>query len=659
MRDPLAASPSPRALTGRVLLLFAVLMLLITLWTEYSVLVVDSTSFDSLAPAITALFMLALVALVLNPLLRLLAPGLALPGRQVAMLYGMIMTATPAAGLAFAHFGLPSTCSSFYFQSPENRWAAIFGQYRATWTCPHDDRVIREFWESGLSGVPWAAWWQPLLLWILYATAMFWVMACLNWIIRRQWIERERLTFPLVYLPLELARDEVDRRGRLRLVNSFARNPLTWIGFALAVIPHTFAGLHVYLPTVPDCNIKYIPLHQYFRGAPWDAVGTFQLSLYPCLIGFGYLLTREVGFSVWFFYLLDKAERIASKAVGWTGVGSGGLAAIPFEEHQGIGAWLVLIVYGLWIGRRYYRDVLRAAWGRAVSWIPPNEAGPYRLAVGGALAGLAVMCLFAVNLGMSLPVAVGFFGLYFVFVMALTRIRAEAGLGCISGPLTLQELLVSALGSGTLGPRNLTALQAFYWQTVEFRGAPTVMPCQLESLKIGAESDIPPAEMALGLMLAVVVTMLMATYVTMNVIYQHGGVTLNAFRFTEVPVTPYKRLASWLTSPTRPEWLPLGFVGLGGAFMALLTYMRIRHTWWPFHPVGFAVTVSKRTVHWTWFPVMVAWAVKSLILRYGGFRLYGRLLPLFLGLVLGDYFIGGVFGVVGALVPKPGYCVFP
>ena len=93
--------------------------------------------------------------------------------------------------------------------------------------------------------------------------------------------------------------------------------------------------------------------------------------------------------------------------------------------------------------------------------------------------------------------------------------------------------------------------------------------------------------------------------------------------------------------------------------MAGLTYMRISYVWWPWHPVGYALTFSKRTVHWIWFPSLLGWVMKTLIIKYGGFKLYRKAVPLFLGLILGDFFIGGVFGVAGALIPKPGYCVFP
>jgi hypothetical protein len=126
-----------------------------------------------------------------------------------------------------------------------------------------------------------------------------------------------------------------------------------------------------------------------------------------------------------------------------------------------------------------------------------------------------------------------------------------------------------------------------------------------------------------------------------------------------MPKTPFIQLAKLLTSPKSTDWLPLGFVGIGAVLMAAFTFMRMRFTWWPLHPVGFALGFTKRSVHWIWFPMFLSWAIKSAVIRYGGYKLYRTLLPFFLGLILGDFLIGAVFGVAGALVPKPGYCVFP
>jgi len=187
--------------------------------------------------------------------------------------------------------------------------------------------------------------------------------------------------------------------GKPAYWSAFLRNRWTWIGFAAAAIPQMIAGLHVYYPNLPDLAVKYVDLNRYFTDAPWNAVGQFQLSFYPCLIGFGYLLTTETAFSVWFFYLFTKFERILGRAFGLTGVGRGGLAQFPFEEHQGVGAWIALIVFGLWIGRRYYRDVLRAVWGRPAGEMSETDLKTYRFAVTGAAVGLVTMALFATFIG--------------------------------------------------------------------------------------------------------------------------------------------------------------------------------------------------------------------------------------------------------------------
>jgi hypothetical protein len=39
---------------------------------------------------------------------------------------------------------------------------------------------------------------------------------------------------------------------------------------------------------------------------------------------------------------------------------------------------------------------------------------------------------------------------------------------------------------------------------------------------------------------------------------------------------------------------------------------------------------------------MLVWMIKTLILRIGGMRMYRKLIPLFLGIVIGHFFVAGV-----------------
>ena len=46
------------------------------------------------------------------------------------------------------------------------------------------------------------------------------------------------------------------------------------------------------------------------------------------------------------------------------------------------------------------------------------------------------------------------------------------------------------------------------------------------------------------------------------------------------------------------------------------------------------------------FTVLVAWMIKSMVLRYGGPRLFHRLRPFFLGLILGEFVPRGIVALI-------------
>jgi hypothetical protein len=91
---------------------------------------------------------------------------------------------------------------------------------------------------------------------------------------------------------------------------------------------------------------------------------------------------------------------------------------------------------------------------------------------------------------------------------------------------------------------------------------------------------------------------------------------------------------------------------------AFLAIMRSRFVGWPFHPAGYLVAGCFGLMR-LWLPVFMAWAIKAIILRYGGLRGYRAALPFFIGLVLGEFALGflrtvldGAFGLY--LPPESG-----
>ena len=48
------------------------------------------------------------------------------------------------------------------------------------------------------------AWGVPVFFWTLFLGTLGFIMLCLNTLLRRQWTESEKLSYPLVTLPLEM-----------------------------------------------------------------------------------------------------------------------------------------------------------------------------------------------------------------------------------------------------------------------------------------------------------------------------------------------------------------------------------------------------------------------------------------------------------------------
>ena len=70
-------------------------------------------------------------------------------------------------------------------------------------------------------------------------------------ILRRQWVERERLVYPLVQVPLAM----VQSGGRGEALGPFFKNPIMWIGFALPVLVSSLNALHAYFNFIPAIQL--------------------------------------------------------------------------------------------------------------------------------------------------------------------------------------------------------------------------------------------------------------------------------------------------------------------------------------------------------------------------------------------------------------------
>jgi hypothetical protein len=102
-----------------------------------------------------------------------------------------------------------------------------------------------------------------------------------------------------------------------------------------------------------------------------------------------------------------------------------------------------------------------------------------------------------------------------------------------------------------------------------------------------------------------------------------------------------------LTSVEGSEWKAMAWWGLGAVTVVFIAAMRLRFLWWPFHPVGYILGLSVLADEGRGqSPFFIAWLAKSLVLRYGGLRLYQQTLPIAVGLIIGDVLNRSLWNVI-------------
>jgi hypothetical protein len=92
---------------------------------------------------------------------------------------------------------------------------------------------------------------------------------------------------------------------------------------------------------------------------------------------------------------------------------------------------------------------------------------------------------------------------------------------------------------------------------------------------------------------------------------------------------------SALTNPTKADYAGVAALVAGMAVTFALAQMRLRFWWWPLHPVGY-LAANVWGSQWWWSPLFVGWLLKSLTIRYGGLRLYQRMVPAAIGVIVAD-----------------------
>lgn len=634
--------PSCSPFPWRAVLLGAFLLPPLTLFGMYSYIVVQTATWMGDTMLRGPVFLLFLLAL-LNLGLRKVLPRWGLRREELLLIYAMTSLGTALSGVGWALFVVPAMAGGprFFAEHGQPSWATWLPLI-PSWFMVQDEETFHDLWQGHSSLYTLRhlrALLLPFLTWSVFMTLLALSLQGFAEVVRKQWIARERLTFPLTYLPLEMARVEDPA--------PFWKSRLMWAGFLTAALLESINSLNYLFPAVPYIPLKVTQLPTP-SGRPWNGLGSLWVAFYPFVIGIGYLLSLDISLSLWLFFLLTRVQDVVAVAWGYRDYGGWSITLPPYHVQQNAGAFLVLALLLLW---RCRRDVWAALRGF-------GQESPRWALVGLAMA-VAFMLLFWAEAKVPVGIMAAALGLYFLYAVAVSRLVAEAGTPSAMAPyLSPQEVLLAITGPDAL-PRS--QLVPFAWFRIfDERFYDNPMFHQLTALRLMEETPLARRQGHKALAVAAGVGVVGGMWALLHIYFAYGLATAKVrdWPARAVPQIPFQKLQAWLEQPGGRDWPTLIAMGVGAAVMGLLVFLRHRFSWWPLHPIGYAMA-GNWAMQELWCPFLVAWVLKGITLRYGGVHLYRRLLPFALGLILGDYIVPLLWAIYGALVGQQMYLAYP
>ena len=620
------------ALTRRSLVLGLGLVLLVSLGAPYSIWMVGASEITwSYFPiGVGAPFVLLIAC---NAMLKRFASGRALARGELLtiLIMGLVASGMP---IFIAGYVLSIISKPYYGATRENEWATFIQPHLPEWAVPGNVGKAMDYFYEGLplgeTRIPYEAWSGPLFWWLLLILAVYFICFCTVVLLRRHWVEHERLAFPLIQVPLLLVEESLDAS-----LPPILRAKTFWIGCAVPLSILLFNCIQYFYPAFVQ-----IPVHSgggdivLVQGAP--PVGAF---IYFPIVGFVYLVSTSISFSLVFFYVLVLLETSLINLTGFTASNpdpfvfnwQGGLG------FQSYGAFVAMVAWSLWMGRRPLREVLRKVFGGAREVDDSNEMLSYRMAFWGFLGGFCFVLYWLCRSGMDLQIALLFLAGALIIFLGITRLVIQTGLHYLTTPMSAQSMTLAITGT-SVAPHNLVALSLSYGWCGDVQSI--FMTASAHAARL-SEHFQHQRRLAAVIFFAALISFFATVYLMLHLCYHYGASNLTGGLFHpgggggSMAFEPAVRTIreQWPT-----DWGKLSFFALGALLYSLVFVFYYRFFWWPLHPVGLTlatVWMTRRII----LSVLLAWVLKRLILRFGGVALYRRLLPLFIGLPVG-FFIG-------------------
>ncbi len=526
--------------------------------------------------------------------------------------------------------------SAEYYASPENQWRELFFPYLPEWLIvTNEQNANRDYYWSlpENAPIPWAAWIIPSFWWLSFFAGLLAVGICFVILMRRQWVEHERLAYPIAQVPVVLT--ETDDEGSA-VLPEIMRNRLFITGAVITFSIMLWNTVSYWTQwTSFPVDASAVVNIEFGRAFPPHPVRMNVLTF-----AFSYFINVDILFSVWLFQIVNTMEQGILARLGIAGDSGtavpGGLVAVQF-----VGGMVAFALWGFWVARRHLRTVWQHVRGRETNLREEDEFVSYRAALATGACGMAYVVWWLNAAGMSFPVIAVFLTLLFLFYFALCRVMAESGLVFLDLPINAHQFTVAMLGSASLSPHNLTVL-----------GLGSAFARNWKTFTMIIPSHVARLRPAMGLSGRVLFLWCTVTF-TVSAITAIGFSAYSGYRlggaanyYNNIAGDPgfYNLIVTWMQNSTTISGSEVIFLFSGMAMVAGMTIARYYFSWWPISPIGFVVAAGGPARN-AFFPVFLAWLLKTVLIRTGGVRLYHAVQPLMIGIMVG-YVLGSAIAIL-------------
>jgi hypothetical protein len=302
----------------------------------------------------------------------------------------------------------------------------------------------------------------------------------------------------------------------------------------------------------------------------------------------------------------------------------------------------------LWESRVAVRRIIRSLIGRPDGADAYEPLGGRAIAIGFLLAMLT-MLWFGMKAGMSWWSVLLLIGIFYGFCIGASRLVAGGGVMFVAWGAMPRSVIVGLLGATPL--KAQTHVMYAYMNGI-YMSDPynLVMPQMMNSFKLVRSEKIGGRAFTAAAALAVVVMLAIGIPAMLRMIYMNGGTKLSDWPFSMWPRWGFGDVDVSLRNPEPADnWLRVA-VAVGACTMLGMSWLHLNMSWWPMSPIGYIMASSWAMDNVLWGAAFVGWLIVVLVKRFGGLSLYRRIRPVFLGLILGDYLGGAVFGLLTTIM---------